>query len=194
MADPATIAMIGMGASAAGAGVSAAGSLAQGQAQSDTYNYKAAVATRNTQIDEQNAEYAVGKGETDAQISGMQSRFTQGKIKTSQAAGNLDVNFGSNRQVQDSARQVGWEDQEVIRSNAAMTAFGYRTQAANDTDQSNIYSMSAKNAIVAGDIGAASSILGGVSSVSSKWLQGNQVGAFGGKSSGGGFIGGSLTA
>ena len=44
MADPVSLAVIGMGAAAAGGGVSALGSLFSGQAQSNMYNYQAGVA------------------------------------------------------------------------------------------------------------------------------------------------------
>jgi hypothetical protein len=43
-----------------------------------------------------------------------------------------------------------------------------------DESQATLDEFAAKNAITAGDIGAASSILGGIGSVSSKWLAYNK--------------------
>jgi hypothetical protein len=94
----------------------------------------------------------------------------------------LDVNQGSTVAVRNTEQKMADWDQSVIRNKAAREAYGYRMQSAMDLEQANIDQFAAKNAVMAGDIGAASSILGGIGSVSSKWLQAKSAGVdpFGG--------------
>ena len=67
-----------------------------------------------------------------------------------------------------------------IRSNAAKVAFDYDTKSVMDLNQATLDTMAGANAKTAGEISAASSILGTVGSVSSKRLQGNQAGLWSG--------------
>jgi hypothetical protein len=62
----------------------------------------------------------------------------------------------------------------------------------SDTNQATLDIAAGKNAAAAGDINAVSSILGTAGSVSSKWLQGNQVGLWGVSGNAGGNAGGGL--
>jgi predicted RNA-binding protein len=104
----------------------------ESKAQSNMYQYQAGMAQINKQIDEQNAAYARSVGEVEAQKSGMRSRFQLGGIKVAKAAGNIDVNSGSAREVQDSQEAIGQHDQSIIRSNAARQAYGYDVEATWD--------------------------------------------------------------
>ena|SRR5882757_386847 len=178
MADPLTIAGIGMGASAAGSILGAFGAEQGGQAQSQMYQYQAAIAQMNSKIAKQNADYTRAVGEVQAQQSGMKTRAQVGQTVATQGASGLDVNKGSNVAVRQSETEIGQYEQTVIRSNAAKKAYGYEVEAASDTAQANLDTMAASQAEKAGDIGALSSLLGGASSVSSKWLQGRQIGLF----------------
>src|SRR5229473_3599962 len=171
MADPASIAMIGMGTSAAGGIVGAIGSAFSGESNARMYEYQANVARMNQQIQKQNADYARSAGEVEAQQSGMKTRFMVGSQKAGQGASGLDVNRGSAVDVRTSQLQVGAEDQAIIRSNAARRAYGYEVEAAQSGAEVGIKGMAASGSRTAGWIGAAGSILGGASSVSSKWLQ-----------------------
>lgn len=177
---PSNVSGAGLGLTAAGGVVGAIGSILGGQSQQKMYNYQAAIAKQNSQIASQNADYSIQKGEQQAQSYGMQAAQRQGQIRASQGASGLDVNSGSAKQVQDSQRLVTSMDLDQIRSNAAKTAYDYDVQAVNFTDQGQLDTMAGANASAAGSIGAASTLLGSASSVSSKWLQGQQVGLFGG--------------
>jgi len=183
MTDPVTIGMI---ATAAGAGVGAFGSYAGGQAQAGMYQYQAGLAEMNAKIQRQNAIYATQRGEAEAMQSGMKTRQQIGETLTRQAASGIDVNAGSGIAVRRSEQELGTYDQAMLRSNAAKAAYGYRTQGLMDEQQATLDRFAAKNAMFAGDIGATSSILSGIGSVSSKWLQGQQLGMWGSGSSGGG--------
>lgn len=185
MADPftlsaGTLAMMSMASSAAGAGVSAYGAYSQGQAQSAQYAYQSGIAQMNAQIAKQNADYAVAAGEVKAQESGMKTRFQIGETIAQQGAGGLAVGSGSNARVVSGELAVGQQDQAIIRSNAARTAYGYNVEAAAATAQGKLYSMASESAKTAGAISAAGSLISGAGSVSGKWLQATQAGIFGG--------------
>jgi hypothetical protein len=95
---------------------------------------------------------------------------------TAQSAGGLDVNSGSNKQVQQSQEKIKDIDMESIRSNAAKIAYDYDTKAVMDDNQAGLDVIAGKNAKDAGELGAISSIIGTVSGVSTKWQQGKTTG------------------
>lgn len=185
------IGAVGIGASAAGGIFQAVGASKQGQAQQQMYDYQASVATLRANIDKQNAEYATQQGEQQAQQYGMQAGQRQGAIVAAQGASGLNVNAGSNKQVQTSQQTVTALDLDTIRSNAAKTAYNFNTQAVYDTAQSGIDVMAGENAAKAGNINAASSLLSSAGSVSSQWMRASQLGMFSGTSSASSFGGAS---
>ena len=189
MADPVSLSVmagVGLASSLAGGLVGAAGAASSGTAQQQMYNYQGAVAQINSKIDLQNADYAINQGEQQATQYGMKEAQQFGQIRASQGASNIDVNSGSNAQVQSSERAVGAIDTTTIRSNAAKVAFDYDTKSTMDLNQSTLDTMAGINAKTAGDINATSSILGTVGSVATKWQQANTAGLFGGGGGGGG--------
>ena len=169
---------IGLGTTAAGGVVGAIGSLLSGEAGSSMYKYQAGVAKINQQIAKQNADWDRKAGEVEAQEAGMKTRAEVGQTKAVQGASGLDVNSGTNVAVRQSETEIGQQNEAIIRSNAAKRAYGFEVEAVQHEAQSNIDVMGAQQAKTAGQIGAVSSILGGASSVSSKWLQGKSVGLY----------------
>lgn len=170
---------VGMGATLAGGITSAIGAEKTASATQQSYNYQAGVAKINSQIDLQNADYARQQGEIQASQYGLREAQTEGKIRTAQAASNLDVNSGSAVAVQQSERKIGSLDTAQIRTNAAKTAYDFDVRSTMDLNQSTLAIMGGENAKAAGNIQAASSILGSVGSVASKWTQASQSGMFG---------------
>jgi hypothetical protein len=73
--------------------------------------------------------------------------------------------------VQDSHQEIVSHDLALIRSNAAHRAYGFDVKAMEHEAESTMYGMAASKAKTAGALGIASSLIGGASSVSSKWLQ-----------------------
>lgn len=183
------LAGIGLASTAIGAGVSAVGSSYAGQAKSDMYNYQAGVADLNKKIASQNADYSREVGEVKAQDSGLRTEFQVGKMKAAQGGSGLDVNSGSALATRQSQTLIGQHDQGTIRSNAARQAYGFDIEAIKYGAEGDMLRTAGKNAIEAGNLGAVSSILGGASSVASKWLQGTSAGVWGGSggSSDGGY-------
>lgn len=168
MADPVTI---GMALSAGGSLINAYGKASSGESTASMYQYQAGVAQMNKKIALQNADYARVTGEVEAQGSGMKTRALVGEIKAHQGASNIDVNSGSGVAVRDSQLEVGYQNQSIIRSNAARKAYGYEVEAAQAESQSQIYTMAARGSKTGGYIGAISSLIGGAGSVADKWYQ-----------------------
>lgn len=183
MADPFTwaaiIGGIGIGATALGAMTQAAGHEFQGEAQSNQFKYQGQVARINQDIAKQNADYARKIGEVEAQQGGLRARYNIGQTRAAKAAGNLDIGFGSAADVIASMKTVARHDQAIVRSNAARRAYSHEVEAFTESAKGKLYDASAVNAKTAGHIGATGSILGGISSVSSKWMQGSSIGMWG---------------
>lgn len=158
----------------------AVGSLFSADASSKMYTYQAGLADLKRKIDLQRADYFRASGEVSAQSSGLKSRAEIGATKAIQGARGVDVAGGSNALVRDSEREIGQQNQRIIRSNAAQRAWGADVEAATDEAQSAMYRRGAETSKTSGYINAASSILGGASSVADKWYQGNQAGLWSG--------------
>lgn len=185
MADPISItAGIGMAASAGGGILGAIGSQAQGAANAAMYRYKSGVALINQQINKQNASWALQSGDISAEEKGLKGGQQIALTEVEQAASGFDVNTGSGSRVRGSQVAASQFDQELIRWDAAKTAYGYETKAATDVAESQMDLQAASQSQKAGWLGAMSSILGGVSSVASKWSQASQIGIGSGGSSG----------
>lgn len=177
---------VGMGATLAGGLLSARGAEQSGEATQRMYNYQAEVSRINSQIDQQNREYALNYGEIQATQYGMKARQDAGQIRASQGASNIDVNSGSAVDVQGSQRKIVAMDLTQIRANAAKTAYDFDVKSTMDTNQAALDVMAGENARTAGHTQAMASIIGTVSSVSSQWMRGNQQGLWGGGGGSGG--------
>ena len=178
MASAAVLGGIGMGASALGGILGAFGAESSAASSSAMYNYKAGLALMNQRINKQNAQWSLESGGINAMEAGLKASQEIGATKAAQGASGIDVNTGSAADTRKGQVAASEFDQNVIRFDAAKTAYGYEAKAAGDEAEANLDFMAASGAKTAGDIGAATSILGGATSVASKWTQGKTVGAF----------------
>ena len=172
--------IIGMAASAVGGIMGAVGAEQSASAQAAMLQYQAGVAQANAQIAKQNAEYAGVAGEQQSMVSGLKTRALIGETTARMGASGIAVGQGSSGDVLESEQKLGRLDEQQIRENAARKAYGYQTEAASDVAQAGADIAGAGFAKQAGDIKAMSSILGGVSSVSDKWMAGTTSGLFSG--------------
>lgn len=175
MADPATLA-ISIGANVVGGILGYKSAKSQASATSNEMLYKAGIADINSRIAKQNADYERTVGEREAQSYGMKARTQAGKIKVAQSASGLDINSGSNLQVQQGQQKITGMDMATIRANAARRAFGYETESFNQAESGKMLRTGASNVKKSGDIAAAASIIGSASSVAGKWMQAKQYG------------------
>lgn len=160
---------LALGIGALGAGISAVGSVEQGQATANAANYQAEVTANNATIAEQNASHAIQAGQVQAAATSLKGAAQGAKIKASQAANGIDVNSGSAVDVQTSAREAEKLDTETVLSNADLQAYGYRAAATGYTAQSQLDRLTAEQAPIGADIGAAGSLLSNASGLGFKW-------------------------
>ena len=168
----------GMFGTALGGIGKAIGDISGGESTKAMYDYQAGVANLNAQIARQNEEYAIQTGEHQAVQAGLQGAATSGQIKAAQGASGLDVNSGSAKDVQASQTLINRTNMANIRSNAAKTAYNYENEAVGFNAQAGLDTLAGQSAQTASYISAASSIIGGASSVASQWQKGSQVGLF----------------
>ena len=173
--DPITA--VTLAATVGGAVVSGIGAAQSGQANAAAYRYKAGVALINKQINEQNASWATQAGDTKAMMSGLKSREAIASTKVVQSASGFDVNSGSNERVRDTQTNFAQFDQNVIRWDAAKTAWGYESKSTTDVAESNLDKMAADQSEEAGFLGMMGSFISGAGNVSGKWMQGKSSGA-----------------
>lgn len=145
------------------------GASAQASAASAQANYQAAVARNNAIIAEQNAQQSINVGEANAEKQGTKTAATVGSIKAAQAANGIDVNSGSPLDVRTSQEQLGRLDTLTIMNDAMQKAYNFRAQKNNFLAEADLQSMKSSYAQQAGGLNVASSLVGGISSFSSKW-------------------------
>lgn len=166
-----TIAAVGAAAAVAGAGAGAYSSIQAGNAASSSAKYNEQVSQQNAQLAQQNAVQASQAGEAQVAASQQKTRAQVGAIKAGEAASNVDVNSGSAVDVRSSAADLGELDAITVRSNAAKQAYGYETQNTSYEDQANLEAAQSENSSTAGEIGAGSTLIGGLGSASSNYAR-----------------------
>lgn len=170
-----------------GAGIGAAGKLLGGVSSAHAASYQAQVARNNAVVAQQNAAYAASAGASQTEQAGLKARSRDAAVRASLAANGVDVNTGSAADVQVSSRELGQLDTATVANNAALEAYGYRTQATNYTAQAGLEQSQVVPDVLGGVLGAAGSFLGnssvdgGLSSLMGKnpslgedyqWMQG----------------------
>lgn len=174
--EEAWLAYAALAASAVSAGVSAYSAHEQGVARSQAMAYQAAVAKNNEALAEQYAQAETQKGARLEEEKRRETAQREGAIRAFAGASGVDANSGSPVRVTEDTASLGELDALTIRNNAQRAAFGYRTRGMDYAAQAQLDTMGSEDAARSGELGAWSSIIGGASSVSGKWLSYKQVG------------------
>lgn len=127
----ATAGGISSGLGLVGTVASAFGAISQGNSAAAQAKYQAQVAKNNQTQAYQNANYASAAGETQSYEQGLKERTITGAIDAGIAAGGIDVNSGSAKDVKVSQDILSQQDVQQVRQTAALQAYGYKTQATN---------------------------------------------------------------
>lgn len=168
--DPVSMAVVSLGATAASAGMGAIGAANTASANQQSAYYKAAVARNNKIIAERNAEAAIGAGASQGLSNDLKTGQRLGDTLAVQSASGIDVGSGTASDVRQSVADLGRLDTLTIINNAQRSAAGYKAQASNFESDARLYRMTGDNAETAGQYGIASSLIGGASSFSDKWM------------------------
>jgi hypothetical protein len=148
-------------------------------AQEQSAQYNAQVARNNQIIANQNTSIALQQGQQQEENKRIQTGEMLGAIEAGEAASGVNPNEGSALNVRTSAAETGELDALTIRYNANLNT-------RNSAYMAQMYGSQAQLDTTHGEWGAMSSLLGGASSVSNKWLQYQMSGVPGFGSSGGG--------
>lgn len=93
--------------------------------------YKAKVDDRNAALDRASAQDALERGRIEEGRQGRKTGQLVGQQRAAMAANGVEVDFGSAADLQADTRQVGFEDAQTIRENAARESKGYEISAWN---------------------------------------------------------------
>lgn len=173
----AALAVASMGMQAAGSVIGAYGQYQSGKADEATANYRGAVAQNNASIMGQNAQYAEKVGAVEAENRQFMTGRMVGAGKAAMAAAGVDTSSGTPASITADTAKMGDLDVQTIRNNAARVAYGYRVNEMGYTAEAALDSAAARNARRAGNLGVASSLIGGASSVGKSWAGFQMAGA-----------------
>ena len=154
---------------ALGALGSANSAKANAQSQQEQLNFTANLGDINARISESQAQQTLLAGQREEQKSRIATANLKGTQRASLAANGVDLGVGSAAQILTSTDVMGEIDANTIQSNAIKSAWGYRTQGANQTAQAT--SSRAAAGAISPDSTFASTLLGGAGQVSSSWYQ-----------------------
>jgi hypothetical protein len=174
-----TLAIVSAVGSVIGGVVGAVGQMQQQQAAQQQAQYMAQVAKNNQIIANQNATYARQAAAAQEARQNEKTAAVIGATRAAQASNGLDVNSGSNLDVQSSAEELGQLDAASIRSAGERQARAYENQGTGFADQAALYGMTPGPSM----LGLFGNILGTAGSVSSKWASYQQNGVFSGAGS-----------
>jgi hypothetical protein len=157
------------------AALSAAGSAMQGMAARSAAKAQARVEEQNARLAELQGQDAVRRGGREEAKFRREQSMLEGRQRSLLAAGGVDIDSGSAAELQEASRMEGEEDAAVIRLNAQREKWGFDTQALNHRNAAAAARSAGRNAMTAGIVGGAASLLSAAGS----------AGAFGGAKAGG---------
>jgi hypothetical protein len=174
------IPLIAAGVSAAtavaGTAVAVNSSEQQAKAQSNAADYNAAVAKNNAEMAAQNAETTLQQGDIAQQRDYQEGAQRMGAIRAAMGANDVQLNSGSALALQGDQARTTQQNVQATGYNSLVQAVGLRNQAIDYGSQAGMDTAEAANDTTAGNTRALSSIIGGASSVSSKWASFQQQG------------------
>lgn len=158
-----------------GAASSAVGAYYGAQSQKQSLELQGNLADINARMSESTAQQTLLTGQREEQKSRIATANLKGTQRASLAANGVDLGEGSAAQILTSTDVMGEIDANTIQANAVRSAWGYRTQAVNQSNQA-LMSRASADAINPGQ-SAVTSLLGSAGSVASNWYQYNKAGA-----------------
>lgn len=150
-----------------GAGAKAYGAYNASSAQRSSLDYQASVAANNAQLATDKASIALDNGQVAVQNQGLKTAQTLGMQRANLAANGVDLGQGSANDILASTKLMGERDADQLQTNALREAWGYKTQAADDTSNASALRSMARS--VDPSEAALTSMLGSAGQVSNAW-------------------------
>ncbi|HZX69768.1 MAG TPA: hypothetical protein VFE77_03035 [Rhodanobacter sp.] len=167
---------IAIAATVASTAMSAYGAYSQGQAQSAQAKYQQQVAQNNA-VMKQRAEVSTASQATVTETyQALQDAALKGRETAAEGASGTDVNQGSALNTTSNTAADAVLNQKTVAYNASMQEYDEAAQADYQQGQAGQFGAASQNALTAGTIGAAGSVLSGPGSVADKWYKFNQAG------------------
>lgn len=152
---------------AAGAGTKAMGASSAASAQRSSLEYQASISAVNAQIALDKSSVAQDNGQIAVQNQDLKTAQTFGMQRANLAANGVDLGSGSANDILTSTQLMGARDAAQIQTNTMREAWGYSTQAADDTSNANaLKSMAGSVSPVNAGL---TSLMGSAPQVSSAW-------------------------
>lgn len=156
-------------ATVAGAGIAYMGAQQQAAAAKQQADYKAQIDSNNKVLADRAATDALQRGDIAAQQKANATNQIMGRQKVTLAANGQDPNSDSALDLTTDTAAAGTLDELTIRSNALREATGYTSQGLNYGNQAQLDRMAGQDALDAGALKGASTIIGGAGQVASQW-------------------------
>lgn len=139
-----------MGVSAAiVGGAQAVGSIgsayASAKAQQEQGEYQSTMAQVNSTFAQEQGSEAIAAGSKAAAMVDSKANQTIGSQRAELAAQGIDVDVGSAAQIQTDTRAQAQLNENTIKNNAYLTAWGFKVQATNDSYAGQYAGMAANN-------------------------------------------------
>ena len=154
-----SVALVGMGVTAAGGLVSAYGHYAQGQMEKNRLEFNAEIMEDNAHNAELAAEDIKKQGKRGERKHRQNVNIFMGRQKASMGASGVDVSYGAPADVITETALHGEDDAFTIRRNAALEAWGMRTKAADIRSQARLTRIGGIAAETAGRTAAGATLL-----------------------------------
>jgi hypothetical protein len=151
----------------AGAANSAVGAYNSARSSKISLGLQANLAEINARMSESAAQQTLLSGQREEQKSMIATANMKGAQRASMAANGIVLGEGTANQVVTSTDVLGEIDANTLHANAVRSAWGYRIQGVNQTNQA-LTSRSAAGAIKPG-MSAATSLVGSAAQVASSW-------------------------
>lgn len=121
-----------------------------GEAEQRAAESQAGISDYNAAVADLQAKDAVERGKIESDKFRTRTRALVGEQRTSFAAGNVDVGFGSAVDVQADAAMLGELDALTVQTNAAREAWGFRVEATDQRNRARVQREEGANAAAAG--------------------------------------------
>jgi hypothetical protein len=165
--DPNSLAAVNLFTAGAGALTKADGAYNASSAQRSSLDYQASVASNNAQLATDKASVAVDNGQVAVQNQDLKTAQTFGMQRANLAANGVDLGQGSANNILTSTQLMGQRDADQLQTNALREAWGYKTQATDDT--SNAAALRSMAGSVSPSGASLTSLLASAPAVSSAW-------------------------
>ena len=152
-----------------GATTRAVGAANASDAQRSSLDYQASVAANNATLAGEKADIATQNGQAGAENQELKVAQTLGMQRAGLSANGVVLNGGSAANLLQSTQMVGQKDVDQIQTNALREAWGYNTQAADDT--SNAKALTNMAGAISPATAALSSLVGSATQVAPAWVK-----------------------